>query len=338
MIVLATMKDVARYAEVSIATVSKYLNGGNVLDKNEEKIQEAIETLDYRVNEIARGLKTNQSMTVGILIPSLKEIFFTSIISYIENILEKRGYSIIVCDYGEDLALEEEKIEFMLKKMIDGLILVPLKDEVDQIKKVMKEDIPIVLIDRMISGIECDAVVTDSVNGSYKAVEELLKRDHTRVGIINGPENIYTSQQRLEGYKRAHQDYNIDIKNQLIKYGDYEVQGGYKKTKELLNRSDPPGAIFVTNYDMTIGTLMAVNEKGVKIPDELSLIGFDNIMQLSQIYKPSLSFVSQPMQEIGTTAAEILLKRLKGDRSHFPEISRLQTEVKIKGSVDYYKN
>ena len=335
---MSTMKDVAKYAEVSIATVSKYLNGGNVLDKNEEKIKEAIQVLDYRVNEIARGLKTNQSMTVGVLIPSLKEIFFTSIISYIEDILEKKGYSTIVCDYKEDPELEKEKLDFLVQKMVDGLILVPYKDEVEQIKKVMDEEIPVVLLDRMISGVDCDTIVTDSVNGSYKAVKELLTRGHTRVGIITGPENIYTSMERLKGYQRVHEDYNIEVDKDLIQYGDYEVQGGYQKTKKLLELDSPPTAIFVTNYDMTLGTLMAVNEKNIKIPEELSLIGFDNILQLSQIFKPSLSIVSQPMEKIGTTTAGVLLRRLRGDKSNYPEVTRLKTRVKIRDSVSNLKS
>ena len=327
------MKDVAKYAGVSIATVSKYINGGNVLDENEAQIEEAIESLNYKRNEIARGLKTNQTMTVGVLIPSLKEIFFTSIVSHIEDILQDKGYSMIVCDYREDKELQKSKVEFLLKKMVDGIIFVPYGNEIELVEMVKEDNIPIVLLDRMIPDTDCDAVVTDSVNGSYNAVEELFKRGHKRVGIITGPESIYTSRERLKGYKRVHKDYNQQIDENLIQYGDYDIQGGYENTLNLLELNPLPSAIFVTNYEMTVGSLMAINEKGIKIPDEISFIGFDNIMQMSQIINPSLSIVSQPMEEIGETTAEILIKRLRGDNSNFPGIYRLKTEVLIKESV-----
>lgn len=330
---MVTMNDVAKHADVSVATVSKYLNGGNVLDENEKRIEKAVAELNYKRNEIARGLKTNRTMTVGVLIPDLKNIFFTSIVSHIEDILQEKGYSMIVCDYNEDQAIQQTKIEFLKSKMVDGIILVPDSDEADLIEKTMADDIAVVLLDRMVAGIECDAVITDSVNGSYNAVEELFKRGHRNVGIITGPEDNFTSRERLKGYQRVYEDYDETINDNLIKYGNYDIEGGYEKTLSLLEQEPAPTAIFVTNYEMTVGSLMAINEKGINIPDGISIIGFDNIMQVSRIIKPPLSIVVQPMDAIGSTTAELLLKRLGGNKDSFPEIHRLQTEVLIKESV-----
>ncbi len=329
---MSTIKDVAKYAGVSIATVSKYLNGGNVLDKNEKHINEAIEVLDYKVNLMARGLKTNKTMTVGILIPSFVNIFFTTIVSNIENILLQKGYSTIICDYREDEELEQKKLEFLIKKNVDGIIMVPYGNISKQIQDIIDQETPVVLLDRNINNLNCDVVLTDNINGSYDAVEQLIKRGHKRIGIICGPENIYTSQERLKGYHRVHEDYSIPIDKDLIKYGDYQTESGHQKLIELLNLKDPPTAVFVTNYEMTLGAIISINENNINIPEELSIIGYDNI-QMAQIVQPPLSIVTQPMQEIGETAAKTILQRLRGDMTKFPAIYRLKSDVLIKKSV-----
>ncbi|MFW6016658.1 MAG: LacI family DNA-binding transcriptional regulator [bacterium] len=327
-----TMNDVAKEAGVSVATVSKYINGGNVLDRNEKAIQAAIDLLDYEINQIARGLKTNSTKTVGVLIPSFKNIFFTTIISDIEEKLRQEGYSIIVCDYREDSDLEKEKLKFLLNKRVDGIIMVPTSNDIDHIKNIYEKKIPIVLIDRMIDGLECDVVAVDNINASYNSVEELIKNGHQRIGIICGPKDIYTTNDRLKGYYRVMEDYNIDIKKEMIQFSDYKIEGGYDSFNKLMNLNNPPTAIFVTNYEMTLGSVIAINENNINIPTDLSIIGFDNI-QLAKIVNPSLSIVVQPMNEIGDKVAEIILKRLKGDCSDFPEIYRLKTELLIKESV-----
>lgn len=327
-----TMNDVAKEAGVSVATVSKYINGGNVLKKNEKSIKKAIELLDYEINQIARGLKTNSTMTVGVLIPSFKNIFFTTIISDIEEKLRQKGYSIIVCDYRENNDLEKEKLKFLLNKRVDGIIMVPTNNDITHIKEVSKKNIPIVLIDRMINDLECDVVAVDNINASYNAVEELIKNGHERIGIICGPKNIYTTKDRLKGYYRVMEDYNLNINEELIQFSDYKIEGGYNSFNKLLNLNNPPTAIFITNYEMTLGSVIAINENNINIPTDLSIIGFDNI-QLAKVVNPSLSIVVQPMNEIGDKVAEVLLKRLKGDCRNFPETYRLKTELLLKESV-----
>lgn len=329
--IAATIKDVAKYTNLSIATISKYINGGNVLAENKEKIDEAIEVLNFKANELARGLKTNKTMTIGVLIPNLENIFFTSIISNVENILLKHSYSTFICDYREDPDLEKEKLEFLVNKMVDGIIMVPSGMDVSYIQDTIERGIPVILIDRMI-GIDCDAVLSDNLNAAYDAVEQLIIHGHRRIGIIGGPKSVYTTQERLKGYVRVHEDYAIGIDEDLIKYGDYDIESGYSILGQLMEMHNPPTGIFVTNYEMTLGAIMAINERDIKIPNELSLIGFDNI-QMAKVVKPPLSIVVQPMKEIGEKAAYTLLKRLKGDHSSFPSIYRLKTKILNKDSV-----
>jgi LacI family transcriptional regulator len=331
----ATIKDVAKYTKLSIATISKYINGGNVLEQNKIIIDEAIKVLNFRVNEMARGLKTNKTMTIGILIPNLQQSFCTSIVSSVESILLSHGYSTIICDYKEDINLEKEKLQFLVNKMVDGIILMPLGDgtlEQNIIKDIMGGGTIIVLIDRVLKDVDCDAVLVDNLNASYNAVEELIKRGHRRIGIITGPQNVYTSEERLKGYCRVHEDYFIGVEGALIKRGDFKIDSGYELLKEFVNMEEPPTAIFITNYEMTLGAIIAINESDIEVPEQLSIIGFDNL-ELARVVKPPLSIVIQPMAEIGKTSAEILLKRLNGDMNNFPLRYRLKAELLIKGSV-----
>jgi len=271
-------------------------------------------------------------MTVGVLIPNLENIFFTSIISNVENILIQNRYSTIVCDYREDPKLEKEKLNFLVNKMVDGIIMVPHGGNIEAIQEVIEKGIPVVFIDRFLKDVQCDVVLADNLNASYDAVEQLIIRGHRRIGIICGPDSIYTTKERLKGYIRVHEDYAIDVDDNLILYGNYDIESGYRLLLHFIEMENPPSAVFVTNYEMTLGAIMAINERDIKIPEELSIIGFDNI-QLAKIVKPSLSIVVQPIEQIGETAAQVLLKRLNGDDEGKPFIHRLKTEILIKDSV-----
>lgn len=321
-----TIKDVARLAGVSIATVSKHINGITVKEQNRLNIEDAIQSLGFKANVIARGLKTNKTMTVGVLIPSLENTFATSIVSHIERILLQSGYSTIICDYNQDTDLENRKFDFLLEKSVDGIIIMPLGITAEKIQKAVENDIGIVLIDRQIKDLECDVVLVDNLNASYNAVEKLITMGHKEIGIICGPQNIFTAQERLKGYMRVYEDYSMTVDAENIKYGDYEIQSGYELMMSYLERETPPTAVFVTNYEMTLGAVMAINERNIKIPEELSFIGFDNL-QLAKVVKPSLTIVVQPIHQIGESAANLIIKRLKGDESNFPFLFRLKTEI-----------
>ena len=323
--IAATIKDVAKYAGVSTATVSKYINGVAVKEQNKVRIEEAIRVLDFKVNTMARGLKTNKTMTIGVLIPSLENIFATSIVSHIEGVFLQNGYSTIICDYNRDIGLENSKFDFLMSKYVDGVIIMPLGITEERVRNAIDMDIPVVLIDRPVKNGECDVVLVDNLNASYDAVEKLIMKGHREIGIISGPQDIYTAQERLKGYLRVHEDYGLKVNKKNIKYGDYEIQSGYDRMKEFLDSEKLPDAIFITNYEMTIGAVMALNESSVSIPEELSLIGFDN-EQLAKIVKLNLAIVMQPIQQIGESAADIILKRLRGDRTNYPSLLRLKTD------------
>ena len=163
------------------------------------------------------------------------------------------------------------------------------------------------------------------MNASYNAVEHLITRGHREIGIICGPQDIYTAQERLKGYLRVHEDYGMQV-DENIKYGDYGIQSGYDMMKSFIKESGRVDAVFVTNYEMTLGAVMAINEMNIRIPDELSFIGFDN-QHLATVVKPNLTIVVQPIRQIGECAAELLLRRLNGDKTNHPAVYRLKTEL-----------
>lgn len=331
-----TIKDVAERTGLSIATISKYINGGNVLEKNKIIIQNAIDELNFKVNEMARGLKTNKTKTVGIALPDLNNLFFTSIVSKIEDVLVKDGYGTIICDYKQEYELEKKKLDFLVNKSVDAIVLIPSGKEEKEVKEILDNGTPVILIDRLLKGVQCDVVLGDNLNSSYNAVEQLFIMGHRRVGVIVGPKEMYTAEQRLKGYYRVHEDYSLKIDSNLIKYGDYRMDSGYILFKELMTMKNPPTAIYVTNYEMTLGAIMAINEMDIKIPEKLSIIGFDN-MDLVKVINPPLSVVVQPMESIGEVTAKLLLKRMNGDKSNFPSVNRLKADLLVTKSIGKIK-
>lgn len=306
-----TIKDVARVAGLSIATVSKYLNGGNVLAENRTAIDHAIQVLGYRVNVLARGLKTRRTMTIGVLIPSVEQIFSTAIIAAIEKHLTEADFSTIVCDCQQNEALEGRKLETLLEKQVDGIIMMPFSGSAVPIQKAIDQQVPVVLIDRQIAGLTVDCVLVDNIRLAYEATSLLIGQGHRRIGIVCGPREIYTVRQRFEGYVNACRDHDLPIDMNLVRFSDYQVEGGYAEFKALLALPIPPTAIFTTNYETTFAAGLAINELGLAIPADLSLVGFDGL-SMARIFKPRLTIVVQPVRQIGETAARLMLDRLTG--------------------------
>ncbi len=327
----ATMKDIAKRTGLGLATISSYFNGGNVREKNRAKIEEAIEELHYEVNEVARGLKTNATKTIGVVIPELNSIFCSEIITGMEDILRSHGYATIICDCRTNRALEKDAVEFLTRKRVDGIINMPVDITGSHLCDFQKTGKPIVLIDRRITGVECDSVLVDNEKAARDAVELLLENGHRNIGIIGGPREVSTAKERLEGYCKACRDAGIPVRESLIYHGDYTIQGGVQALETLVNRNQDMTAVFVTNYEMTLGAVIGLNELGIHIPEELSVIGFDNL-EFARACSPKLTIVSQPTEEIGREVARIILARLEGKETEKIN-QKLQTEMIMGKSV-----
>ena len=324
----ATMKDIARRTGLGLATISSYFNGGNVREKNRIKIEEAIEELHYEVNEVARGLKTNATRTIGVVIPELNNTFCAEIITGMEDILRSHGYATIVCDCRTDKKLEQEAVEFLTRRRVDGIINMPVDEEGNHLKRFQKTGKPIVLIDRKIQGINCDSVLVDNKKAAEDAVRYFIERGHRNIGIIGGPEEVFTAQERMAGYYKALESAGIPVRESLIWHGDYTIQGGVRGLEELVQNNPEMTAVFVTNYEMTMGAMIGVNELGIRIPEQLSMIGFDNL-QFARACNPKLTIVAQPTDGIAREVAKVMLNHLEnaGETSGELFSEKLETEI-----------
>lgn len=324
----ATMKDLARVTGLGLATISKYFNGGNVRAENRALIENAVQKLDYTPNAAARSLKTRHTRTVGVVISELRNAFMTAIITQIEDVLRKNDYGVIVCDCRSDEHLEKEAVSFLLHKQVDGIVNIPTSISGSHLTPALERDVPVVLVDRMIQPLfgRVSAVVIDNRNAAETAVRLLLAAGHRRIGIVLGERGVFTAEERFAGYRQALAVAGIAPEEALIRHGDYTMQGGYLAVGELLALPDPPTAIFCTNYEMTLGARIALNEMHVEIPSALSFVGFDD-MDMTQAIFPNTTLIRQPMSAIASCAAERMLTLLSGaERRH--QVVTLFTELR----------
>jgi LacI family transcriptional regulator len=328
-----TIRDVAKKANVSLGTVSRYLNGYTLREQNRLRIEEAIRELGFQENIIAKGLKNNRSMTIGVVLASLTDLFATSVISAAESILARDNYSIIVCDFESSQAKLDQKLHFLKSRSVDGLILFPGKFNCSEtLQEYIDDGIPVVIANDDMPSFQTDKVTVDNSNASFRAVEWLIHQNHRDIAVINGDLDTYTGRERYKGYLEALQTYDIKPRDEWIAYGHFSNRGGYEAAKYLLSLKRPPTALYITNYYMTFGAIIAINERKVKIPDEISIVGFDHF-ELSDVINPPLTVVEQPTSRIGEMAARTVLRRIKGDYEDFPVSISVKTRMILKNSV-----
>ena len=329
---MATIKDVAQLAGVSPGTISRYINGFHVKDKNREQIEYAINKLNFKPNMNARTLRTNRTRTIGVIIPGYSDIYSMTIVKNIEQKLYESGYYIFLCDSWGNAELERDKVRLLLDKMVDGLIIYPCSGDISYFNQLNIHNIPVVTLDLSVKNFLCDQILTDNINATYNAVEWLVKNNHRRIGIISSTPDNFTSSERLKGYERVHEDYGLVIDSRLVKTLGYDINSGYQSLVELMQSDASPTAVITCNYHTTLGAFKAIRDFKIQIPEKLSIIGFDNI-GLSDVLSPPVSIISQPMNTIGINAAELILKRINGDYSDFPSIMRLKTDLILQEST-----
>ena len=308
----STMKDIQKATGLGLATISKYVNGGNVRPENRALLDRAVAELGYRPNEYARALKTSRSRTIGVVIPELASLFCTSIISSMEDILRQRGYAVAVCDCRSDEKLEQNAVEFLLSKKVDGILALPVAADGHTFQPALDQGTPVVLFDRRIEKRGYSAVIIDNRNAAALAVEHLVAHGHRRIGLIGGGDKVFTFRERAQGYRDALHAAGIAPDQALECAVEQSLSGGYEGMKRLHSLAPAITAVITSNYEMTLGAIIAANEAGVKIPDGLSFVGFDNL-ELSRVMTPKLTIVAQPMEQIAQEAAGLMLSELEGD-------------------------
>ena len=320
------MIDVARKAGVSTATVSHVINKTRyVKAETREKVLKVMKDLNYYLNSAARSLRSRKSNVVGLMVPDISNFFFTSIAKSVENTLKKYGYNLFFSNSNENIKNEIEQIKIFNTQLIDGLIMAPAPGNHKYLNDLLNGDYPVIFIDRKPKGYAGDCVLGDNIKGAYDAVNMLIKKGHKRIGIIAGLLDLTSIEERLIGYKKALNDNQLKVDNQLIKAGDNHFEGGYESTKELLENTNIT-ALFVTNNIMTVGAIKYLKEKQIAIPRDIAIIGFDDYKWAS-ITEPSLSMISQPAYDIGEKASILLIERIhKAESGDYKEY-RLPTKL-----------
>jgi len=320
---MATIVDVARRAGVSTSTVSHVINDTRYVSQEiRQKVHAAIDELGYQPNVVARSLRTRKSRIIGVVVPDITNPFFTASVRAIEEEASKHEYSMILCDTGEQVQQEQKYLNLLISRQVDGIIVAPSAQSAPVIASIFEGGTPVVLLDRELPGMSLDLVECDNESGAFDAVSYLIERGHSRICIIAGRVAVSTGAQRLAGYKRAMQEHDLKVDDELIKVGDYRLDLAYQKTREALDTPNRPTAMFVCNNQMTLGAVMAIRDAGLRIPDDISLIGFDD-PEWARLMDPPITSVAQPISQMGTKAAEILMARLNGSIKSGPSTATL---------------
>jgi LacI family transcriptional regulator len=328
---MATIKQVAAHAGVSSATVSHVINGTRyVSEPVQEQVRKSMNDLGYRPNALARSLRSGYTHTVGLILPDSANPYFAEVGHSIENAAFEAGYSVILCNTENDFEKESFYMDVLTKKQVDGVIFVTTGEGSDSLKNLAEIGTPTVVMDRDFPGLELDVVLADSFQGGYLATQHLISLGHKRIGCIAGPSSINPSFRRVIGYKQALQAANLDVEPELIMNGDFHPKSGWDVARAMLSQPDAPTAIFACNDLMAIGALRAAVELGLQVPDDLALVGYDDI-ELASYTNPSLTTIKQPKVEMGLAALNFLLGRIKNKQSA-PQRALLPVSLVIRGS------
>lgn len=327
----ATIRDIRDMTGLSLATISKYLNGGNVLPENRIKIESAIKELHYEVNEMARGLVTNKTKTIGIVVQSIESLFCGTLLKYMGSVLRKNGYGVLICDSSGDEEVEKENIKYLVSKKVDGIIVIPIAKKSDFLAPAKKAEVPVILVDRSLADGDYDCIKIDNRIAAKKATNKLIASGHTKIAIIYSSVE-YTGIERYRGFMEALDDAGIVIPDEYIKQGRHSIEHGHNSMSELLKLKDRPTAVFTSNYEVTLGTVMAVNESKYSCPEDISLMGFDNLI-LSHVVRPKMNLVVQPMKEIGEKAAKLILTRVNEKEKSMPMEYIMGTKIEEGNSI-----
>ncbi|MEM3658603.1 MAG: LacI family DNA-binding transcriptional regulator [Candidatus Hadarchaeum sp.] len=333
---MATIRDVAKHAGVSVATVSHVINGTRkVAPETEARVRRIMEELGYQPNAIAQSLRKRATYAVGVLVSDITNPFFATLVRGVEDAALEAGYSVIVCNSDEDPEKEDMYIRALWRRRIDGMLIAPTRDGTSPaLQELVVRQLPFVFIDRKAKGIDAPAVLSDNEGGAYLATKHLIERGHRRIAIILGINGATTTEERFVGYCRALEDAGIPFSDAFVAWGGYRVEGGRQAIKNLLAMASPPSAIFSTNNLMTVGVLQELVHQSIAIPEDVAVIGLDEL-ELAEVVYPPLTVVAQNPYEIGRRAFEVLYMQL-GKSGNKPNKSleiRIPMELRVRKST-----
>ncbi|MFD1175292.1 LacI family DNA-binding transcriptional regulator [Paenibacillus puldeungensis] len=308
----ATIKDVAQRAEVSVATVSRVLNNlPGYSEDTKQKVMQAIKELGYQPNAIARGLINKRTQTIGVLFPNVSSSFSSEILHGVEEEAHKHNYSVIVCNTAEDGKRTMKYLQVLREKQVDGIIFSSGVLKEDYYKAMQTMGTPVVLVATKSDYDQVPYVKVDDYQASYDAADYLIRQGHRRVAMIGGSWlDPIAGRPRIEGFRQALKDHGVETRDDLILDGGFSFEGGVAATERLLASVSDVTAVFAAGDEMAIGAISAASRLGISVPEQLSVIGFDNL-KLAEMSNPPLTTVSQPLQEMGRLASRKLIAMME---------------------------
>lgn len=330
---MATMKDIARLAGVSTSTVSHVINKSRfVSDEIAERVNNAAQQLNYAPSALARSLKMNRTKTIGMLVTTSTNPFFGEVVKGVERSCYHQGYNLILCNTEGDNQRMKASINTLLQKRVDGLLLMCSTLEGERLDVFDRyPDIPIVVMDWGPILFASDKIQDNSLQGGYIAAKHLIECGHKEIGCITGPLIRHQAQMRYEGYKRALAEAGIAINPDWIVESDFECEGGYQAFEKLYQRGKLPSALFVSNDMMAMGVIQAASQRGLRVPDDLSLIGYDDV-HIAKFMTPALTTIHQPKYRLGKAAIDTLLYRLENPDTT-AQVVQLEPTLVVRNSV-----
>jgi len=331
---VANMKDIARMAGVSLGTVSHVLNkSAGVREPLRQRVLKAVQAVGYQPSQLARGLRRDKTNMIGMIIPDITNPFFPAVVRGAEDVAFSNGYRLILCNSDNNHSKELVHLNELRTYLPAGLIVIPsnFSDLTAQAESYRRAGTGVVCIDRLPANWEGDSVTANNEEGAYNATRWLLQMGHARLSAITGPLHLTNAKERLDGFKRAMREARLHLAPEHVQETTFDKQGGYTKALILMRLIPRPTAIFAGNDMIALGALIAIREVGLRCPEDVSLIGFDDL-DLAETTNPALSSVSQSGYQLGTAAAQILLDRLEGDKGPAKHLV-LETSLKLRNSV-----
>ncbi|MCG8308050.1 MAG: LacI family transcriptional regulator [Cytophagales bacterium] len=314
---LATLSDIARQLNISVSTVSRALHDHPAINiKTKKKVRLLAEKLNYQPNLLALNLLNRKTNTIGVVVPEITSYFFSSVINGIQDFVNDTNYQLIIGQSEESCEKEKNILQALAKVRVDGFLISPTSETVkpDYYNGLIKSGIPLVLFDRDCVGAKADKVLVDDYDGAFQAVEYLIKTGCRRIAHITGPSDLSISNHRLNGYLDALKKYDLPKQeHRIIEVEGFSPEYGVKAAKKILESPDLPDAIFAINDGIAIGAMYVIKEAGIKIPDQISVVGFDDEPH-SSYFIPPLTSVWQPVYDMGMLSARILLNKLSRHR------------------------
>ena len=327
---MATIRNIAKLAGVSVPTVSRVLNDQKVDPFMTFKVRQAAQSLDYIPNRSAKRLRGVGNPLLGAIFSDLSNQFFADILKHFERVVSAHQHSLLISNSASKHEKEQELIHIMLEEGVSGLVKAPTLEYSPKIQELIENDFPIVMVDRRMKEMEVDTVTINNFEASSKAVCHLANLGHLEIGYVGGPNHLSSANDRFLGFQEGLKQANINFNEKWVSFGNYKMESGYLLTEKLISLKDLPSAILVANNEMVIGCLNKIHEEGLRIPKDLSIISFDDFPRSISL-NPPLTAIAQPTKEIGAKAANLLLDRLV-DNTKPPQTLILESNLVVRES------